>query len=166
MPRRSRAEQFGEALAQFDRLLRQRELAKRLESFVRTSLGVCAGQVPAPPQPTRPPLSAPAATTGELTHDDRRRRRVNDRVKLCQRRRVARGRCRQCGLRLAAGSKSRCLACLEQHRRSERQRRGVSALRPTDRGGRLIGHYRERRRALFKEQKRAQRGHASRSPQS
>ena len=59
----------------------------------------------------------------------------------------ASGRCR-CGKRIAEGSLSRRLVCLEQERRAARRRRGILTAGRKRRGRRLIGSLGERRRAF------------------
>lgn len=69
-------------------------------------------------------------------------------VQAWQARQVSRGECRQCGNRLAKGSRSRCLICLERARGNARQRRGTVTTETRHRGRPLIGTLRERHRAL------------------
>lgn len=76
------------------------------------------------------------------------------RVKQCQRRRVARGRCRGCELPLAPGSRSRCWECLERHRISMRKRRGTRTVAPADQGQPMLGTYTDRHEAYLSEQRR------------
>ena len=81
----------------------------------------------------------------QSTADERRRARV-----WAKRRRAAlqaRGLC-VCGRRIAPGSRSRCLACLEQARRDQRRRTGTTTVRPNGKGRPILGAWRDRKRAF------------------
>ena len=72
---------------------------------------------------------------------------------------TAAGQCR-CGARIAVGSTSRCLGCLERCRRDQRRRRGDPVRGRAGRkrrGRRIIGSLSERRRAWERDEARAQR---------
>ena len=77
-----------------------------------------------------------------------------ERVTDWQRTQQAKGLCRQCGLKIEPASKSRCPACLEQCRRYERGRRGITTAGRRRRGRPLIGDFGERRRAFEQEERR------------
>ena len=72
-------------------------------------------------------------------------------VRAWQARQVARGECRQCGSRTAAGSHSRCLRCLEHARRYARTQRGIPIIETRRRGRPRIGTPEERRRAMWEQ---------------
>ncbi len=63
------------------------------------------------------------------------------------------GRCR-CGKRIAAGSVSRCLVCLERRRREERQKRGIRTAGRRRVGRPMIGPVGERRREFERDEHR------------
>src|SRR4029450_4953361 len=67
-------------------------------------------------------MEIPAASTNKPLGA---RRTKYQSVTRWQHRRIAEGTCRQCGNRLAPGSRSRCLACLEERRQDQRRRRGI-----------------------------------------
>ena len=73
-------------------------------------------------------------------------------VQAWQARQVGRGECRQCGTRFAAGSRSRCLRCLEHARLYARRRRGILTDGKRRRGRPMIGTLGERSRALQSQQ--------------
>ena len=95
---------------------------------------------------------ATGATDAGLANKARNR----DRVKRWQQRQQAKGRCR-CGLRIAPGSRSRCLECLERRRLDQRRRRGIHTTRRRPRGRPVIGPMRARRQAFLDEEARRER---------
>ena len=79
--------------------------------------------------------------------------RHRDRMRRWVRAEKARGRCR-CGRRIADGSVSRCLRCLELERVAARRRRGVLTAGRRHRGRPLIGDFGERRREIERDERR------------
>ena len=91
-------------------------------------------------------------TTGDgASHDPKARHR--DRMRRWVRAEKARGRCR-CGKRIAEGSVSRCLVCLEQRRREERRKRGITTAGRRRRGRPLIGDFGDRGRSFEQQEQR------------
>ncbi len=93
--------------------------------------------------------------SGGLRKRDKAHHSAN--VRRSQRALQQRGKCRNCGDRIADGSVSRCLACLERIRLDDRRRRGLRTKGPGTRGRPLIGDWSSRRRALKQEDRRRER---------
>ena len=91
------------------------------------------------------------AATGHGSTDDNRR---EWREIARRRRREYRGagRC-MCGRPVAPESRSRCLACLERARRSQRRRAGKTTVRPGKRSYALLGTWAERKRAFERDER-------------
>ena len=71
----------------------------------------------------------------------------------------AKGVCR-CGAQIAAGSRGRCLECLERARRRQAVRRGNPVKWRRRRGRPMLGSLRERQRLLAREERRWRRAKA------
>ena len=102
-------------------------------------------------------MKKPRGWSGRRETTPAERARECARVTQRQRAQQAKGRCRSCGDRIAAGSTSRCPSCLEQCRRYERQRRGITTAGERRRGRPMIGTLGERRRAFAREEARRER---------
>ena len=94
-------------------------------------------------------------TTGDTTADDRRVQH-RDQVRLWQQVQKANGRCR-CGARIAEGSRSRCLECLERCRRTAAIDRGKPVGARRKRGRPMLGTLSVRRRLFEREEARRRR---------
>ena len=129
----------------------------RARTDVRINLPTttCVERAGPPPIPEDWAVTEPVdESLGRLA---KRRRQVHEAVRRWQQARVADGGCRQCGNRLAEGSRSRCLAHLEHERLRSRQRLGIPLGRRVKTGRPLIGDAKGRRRDLQDEQARRER---------
>ena len=88
---------------------------------------------------------------GDAAKNDRQARN-RDRARRWVRAQQAQGRCR-CGRRMAEGSVSRCLLCLEERRREERRKRGIMTAGRRRRGRPMIGSLGERRREFEQDER-------------